>query len=72
MRSLKQKLAGMFKNLEKSITKEMTAVRTDLNHLLSRVEDNAQRQDEQDKVIKDLQEKVTKLTIAQRAATYMM
>lgn len=72
MQCLKQELAAMFKNLEKSIKREMTAVHTDLNRLLSCVEDNEQRQDDQEEVIKDLQEKVEKLRIAQRAATYKM
>lgn len=62
----------MFKNLEKFIKKEMTAVDTDSNHLLLRVKHNKQRQDGQEEVIKDLQEKVTNVTVAQRAATYKM
>lgn len=60
MRSLKQELAGMFKKLEK------------LCHLLSCVEENEQRQDNQEEEIKDLQEKVAKLATAHRAVVYKM
>lgn len=72
MSGLKKELAGMFHNLEKSIKKEITAVRTDMSHILVRVEETEQRQDTQALAIKEMQDTVTQLAIAQRASLYKL
>ncbi|PIO31496.1 hypothetical protein AB205_0176850, partial [Aquarana catesbeiana] len=72
MSGLKKELAGMFHSLEKSIKKEITAVRSDMSHILVRVEETEQRQDTQAVAIKDLQDTVTQLAFAYRASMYKL
>lgn len=69
---LKKELAGMFHSLEKSIKKEITAVRADMSHILVRVEETEQRQDSHATAIKELQETVTQLALAHRASLYKL
>lgn len=49
----------MFHSLEKSIKKEITAVRTDMSHMLARVKDTEKCQDSHGAAIKELLDKVT-------------
>lgn len=72
MSGLKKELAGMFHSLEKSIKKEISAVRSDMTHILTRVEETEQRQDTHDLAIKELQDTVTQLASAHRASLYKL
>lgn len=72
MSGLKKELAGMFHSLEKSIKKEITAVRSDMSHLLVRVEETEQRQETQALAIKELQDTVTQLAFAHRTSLYKL
>lgn len=69
---LKKELAGMFHSLEKSMKKEITAVRSDMSHLLARIEDTEQRQDLHEAAIKELQETVTQLAFAHCSSLYKL
>lgn len=60
----------MFLGLERSIKKELSAVRSDLSQVLERVEETEQRLDRHAAAIKSLQTTTRSLTIAHRMALY--
>lgn len=70
--SLKRELAGMFHSLEKSKKKKITAVRSNMSHLLARVEDTKKCQDSHEVAIKELQDTITQLTFAHRSTLFKL
>lgn len=62
----------MFHSLERSIKKEIAAVRTDMSHILARVEETEQRQETNEHAITELQDTVKQLALAHRANLYKL
>lgn len=58
----KRKLSGMSQSLEQSIKKEVSAMRSDLSHLLVHVEDGGKMQDMHEEAIWELQDRVFHLS----------
>lgn len=66
----KTELASLFAGLERSIKKELSAVRSDLSHVLERVEETELRLDRHATAIRALQNTTRTLSIAHRMALY--
>lgn len=68
----KSELASMLLGLECAIKKEVSAVRSDLSHVLERVEEFEQRLDRHAVAIRNLQASTRSLAIAHKMALYKM